>query len=65
MEGERVLFRGEVEDPEDVDDGEDEPAGAHSFQGARVGEDALVSANDGEDEGNGAEDGYLVPVHAY
>lgn len=43
-----VFLGGEVEDPKDVDDGEDEPACGHGTKGSDAGENALVDADDCE-----------------
>jgi len=63
VELEGILLGGEVEGPEDVDDGEEEPAGGHGIEGGLGGEDALVDADDGEDDCDCAEYGDLESMH--
>lgn len=60
----RVLLGSEVQQPEDINDGKDKPAGAHGVLGAGVREDTGVGTDDGEDYGDGSEGGYLEAVHA-
>ena len=58
-----ILLRGEVEDPEDIDHSEDEPAGGHGVQRGDTSEYALLHAEDGEDNRYGAEGCDLEAVH--
>lgn len=62
MEDGRVVVRGKVEEPEHVDHGEQERAGADGLQRAGRGVDANVGAQDGEDEGDGVPEGEREPV---
>jgi len=52
VEGEGVFFRGEIEDPQNVDYGEDEPAGCDGVERGDVLEYGLVDADDSEDDGD-------------
>ena len=63
VEHEGVLLGGEVEHPDDVDHCEDEPASGHGVEGRRAAEDALVHAEDGEDDGYRTERRNLEAVH--
>ncbi len=55
----RVLLSGEEEEPNDVGDGDQEPACCHGLFGGVARIDARVDADDREDEGNGGEGGEL------
>ncbi len=64
VEHERIFFRGEIEDPEDVDESEDEPSSRHGIQSGLGGsKNALVDANNGVDHGSNTEHSYLEAVH--
>lgn len=65
MEHERVLFRGEIERPNDVDYGEDEPACCYSVDRRCMREDGLIDSDDREYDGDGEEGRKLETVHCY
>ncbi len=65
IECERVFFRGEIENPQNVDHCEDEPAGCDSIERSNACEYGLIDADDGKDNGNGAKCYDLETMHCY
>ena len=65
VEREGVFFRGEIEDPQDVDHGEDEPAGCDSIERGKAGKYGLIDTDDDKDKGNGAKCDNLEAMHRY
>ena len=65
LKSERVFFRGEIEDPQNVDHSKDEPAGCNSIKRGKVGEYGLINADDSKDNGNGAKCDDLEVMHCY
>lgn len=63
MKLQRIFFARKVQHPENVDDGEDEPAGGHRLERADARVYPAVDADDCEHDGDGAEDGDLEAVH--
>jgi hypothetical protein len=63
MQLQRILLAREVQHPNDVDHGEDEPARAHRLERTGGGVDPAVDAIHGKYNSNGAKYGDLEPVH--
>lgn len=64
VKSEGVFFRGEVQQPDDVDHREDQPSGSIGVDGTGFAEDSICPP-DGEYEGDCAKGGYLEAVHGY
>ena len=60
---ERVLLRCEVQDPNDVDDGEDEVTSGHGIQRSVLCVYPDIPAHNGENNGNGSKYRYLEAMH--
>ena len=65
VERQGIFFRGEIEDPQDVNHSEDEPAGCNCIERGKALEYGLIDADDGKDDGNGTKGHDLETMHRY